>query len=160
MATTNEVFLVYVNDDANPHTLSTIRTLADNADALADARPVILAKFRRPDGQGGYFTDVYKGFDNYSAHRTAAKGSVPAGLIFSYARAERKGQGGNPAEGFDASYGDTGSNGKLRQWVPGINAASAGGSGPRWIGYDVDASDYDSLLASAEALNPNDTPLT
>jgi len=158
MATTNELFCVYVNEDATPKTLSTVRVLADNCDPISDKRPTIMIKMRRPNGQGGYFTDEVSGWPAFAIHRYRGKPGAPIdGVTVTRCRPK---DGPSAAEGRDLYFDDDATPGKQKVWPTGLNQATMGGSGPRLIGYDTSASDYDDLLAEAQAMDPDNTPLT
>jgi hypothetical protein len=153
MATSNEIFVVYVNGDK---TLSTARVLADNVRPIADRRDVILIKFRRPNPQGGWFEDNFFGWPCFALKRYVAKAGSQDGCTVTRCRPR---SGPDVEEGRDVNYDDGATPGMQKIWPKGINQAAMGGSGPRLLSYDNDAVDFQTLLNQALALNPDDTPI-
>lgn len=164
MATSNELFCVYVKDDVTPKQLITRRVLADNCMPLWHEYPVILMKLRRPNGQGGFFEDIYTDHDCYAIHRrhSGQSGQGTDAVMVTRCRAQVNGQGGNDQESFDITYDDnipaTGQP-RQREWPMDVHQAAMGGSEVRLVGYDRNASDYTSLQDDARALDPEQTPL-
>lgn len=156
VATGNEVFVVYVNDDSS---LDAIRVLADNCAALADKRSVIMIKVRRPKPgfPGEFFTDEYSGWPCYSIHRYHAKAGSLAGHTITRCREK---DGPTPAEGRDVHYDDDESAGTQVVWPANLPQAAMGGNAARLLGYDPNAMDYDDILTSAQALDPDSYPLS
>lgn len=154
MATQNEIFAVYVNADL---TLGTARVLADNVGPLADSRDVIMLKFRRPNPQGGWFTDQYDGWRGYAVKRFQGKAGAQDGATITRSRPK---DGPQAAEGRNVDYNDDSVPGNQKIWPPGMEQAAMAGGGPSFRGFDPDDPNYSTLLAQAAALNPDDTPLS
>lgn len=152
----NEIFAVFV-EPGNPNTLDPVRCYAKDAQAiLADDRDAVMIKFMRPKAGGGYFYDEYSGWRGYQISRFKGKGSKADGTIVTRAREK---DGGTPAEARDVAYDDDQATGRQKVWPSGMENAAMGGQG-RLAAYDYDASDYDDLLADAQALDPTNTGIT
>jgi len=151
----NEIFVVFVNSDSS---LSPVRVLATNFASLADPRPMIMAKFRRPNTSGaGYFEDEYSGWPCFAIKRYQAKAGTSGGHTITRCREK---EGPTPSEAREVHYDDDESNGRQVVWPNSIPQAAVGGTGVLLLGYDLDAPDWSSLLETARALNADDTPLT
>ena len=157
MATGNETIVFYVNDQVTPKTVSGVRVNSENLVLLADARPVIQIRERRPDGSGGWFEDVYDGWEFYDCGRFKGKGSAADGSLI--VRGKSK-DGGTPAQAKCVEYSDDESPGVSRDFPAGVYQAAGGGTSAGFAGYDLDADDYDDLLDDANAITSSSISLT
>lgn len=155
MATNHEIWVAYVNTDK---TLSTRRVMADNPQALADIRDVIQVRFRKCIG-GQHFEDKYDGWPVFKLDNAKGPGDDFANVV-----RYRPKDGPAAAEAKQIAYHHAdfvvNENPNTKDLNSKVLDSAGGGSGARLYGYDEDASDFQTLLDSANVLVSTDTPLT